>query len=195
MWMNVNLESITAAGLHSVSTQLAVTCVPVSTASLGMEKTALVSFSFIYKYIFAPLCLLEDSLLSLLGIIFLTLSHFGWLIDINECQSQHGGCHPAASCTNSPGSYNCTCPFGMTGSGFDCQDVDECNKNSTLPHNCSLLAMCNNTEASYFCKCMEGYQGDGFTCDDVDECLSPSICENMTCQNFLEHIHAHAPLV
>ncbi len=71
----------------------------------------------------------------------------------------------------------------MTGSGFDCQDVDECNKNSTLPHNCSLLAMCNNTEASYFCKCMEGYQGDGFTCDDVDECLSPSICENMTCQN------------
>ncbi len=77
MWMNVNLESITAAGLHSVSTQLAVTCVPVSTASLGMEKTALVSFSSIYKLFFAPLCLLEDSLLSLLGIIFLTLSHFG----------------------------------------------------------------------------------------------------------------------
>ncbi|XP_051773809.1 mucin-like protein [Ctenopharyngodon idella] len=73
----------------------------------------------------------------------------------------------------------------MTGSGFDCQDVDECNENSTLPHNCSLLAMCNNTEGSYICKCMEGYLGDGFTCEDVDECLSPSICRNnMTCQNF-----------
>lgn len=70
MWTNVNLESITAASLRSVSTPMAVTCVPVSTASLVMEKTALVSLPSISKFIFAPYCLLEDSLLSLLGSFF-----------------------------------------------------------------------------------------------------------------------------
>lgn len=70
MWMNVNLESIAAASLRSVSTPLGVTYASVSMASLGMEKTALVSPSPISKFVCAFLCLLEDSLLSLLGIFF-----------------------------------------------------------------------------------------------------------------------------
>lgn len=70
MWMNVNLEPIAAVSLHSVSTPLGVTCASVAMASLGTEETALVSFSPFSKLICAYLYLLEDSLLSLLGIFF-----------------------------------------------------------------------------------------------------------------------------
>uniref|UniRef100_A0A3P9A772 EGF-like domain-containing protein n=1 Tax=Esox lucius TaxID=8010 RepID=A0A3P9A772_ESOLU len=104
--------------------------------------------------------------------------------NIDECQTQHGSCHPFASCLNTAGSFDCTCPPGTEGTGFECQDVDECAENSSLPHNCSLLALCNNMEGSYHCICQEGFQGDGFFCEDVNECLSPLTCKgNMTCHN------------
>jgi len=72
----------------------------------------------------------------------------------------------------------------MEGNGFDCQDVNECEQNSSLPHNCSIQALCRNTNGSYFCQCKDGYQGDGFVCNDVDECELPAACNgNMTCSN------------
>ncbi|XP_067151275.1 nidogen-2 [Apteryx mantelli] len=38
--------------------------------------------------------------------------------DVDECAA--GPCHPAATCTNSPGSFSCRCAPGYEGDGFRC---------------------------------------------------------------------------
>jgi len=40
--------------------------------------------------------------------------------DINECDTNNGGCSADASCTNNMGSFTCTCLPGYTGDGFTC---------------------------------------------------------------------------
>ena len=40
--------------------------------------------------------------------------------DIDECAIGTGMCDTNASCTNTAGSYNCTCNNGFTGNGFNC---------------------------------------------------------------------------
>lgn len=43
------------------------------------------------------------------------------LADVNECQGTNE-CHPQlATCTNKPGSYECTCHTGYEGDGKQCQ--------------------------------------------------------------------------
>ena len=38
--------------------------------------------------------------------------------DINECEDNPSVCDDMANCTNSPGSFECTCIHGFTGSGL-----------------------------------------------------------------------------
>lgn len=40
-------------------------------------------------------------------------------LDVNECVSGHG-CDTNAECTNSVGTYSCTCNTGYAGNGFYC---------------------------------------------------------------------------
>jgi len=40
--------------------------------------------------------------------------------DINECMTNNGGCDMKATCTNTPGSYSCTCNTGYSGNGYTC---------------------------------------------------------------------------
>ena len=40
--------------------------------------------------------------------------------DVDECEGENG-CHANATCTNTPGTYNCTCDIKFTGNGFDCE--------------------------------------------------------------------------
>ncbi|KAL9963147.1 hypothetical protein ACROYT_G032322 [Oculina patagonica] len=40
--------------------------------------------------------------------------------DLNECTTGTSYCHQSASCTNTRGSYNCTCSQGQVGDGFAC---------------------------------------------------------------------------
>lgn len=42
-----------------------------------------------------------------------------YLLDINECNGDHG-CHVNAACRNTPGSFVCQCNNGYQGNGFDC---------------------------------------------------------------------------
>lgn len=94
--------------------------------------------------------------------------------DIDECAM--GLCGAAATgCSNTPGSYACTCAAGYTAppTGGTCEDVDECTTAV-----CGTAALdCTNTPGSYVCACMAGYAAPamGGTCADVDECAT-GIC-------------------
>jgi len=102
-------------------------------------------------------------------------------IDIDECTFGIAGCAPDNSiCTNTFGSYSCSCKLGFTGNGKTCggrvshlsslhgmltrwsTDIDEC---ATGQNNCAPnTAICTNTVGSYSCVCKPGYSGDGVAC-------------------------------
>jgi len=66
--------------------------------------------------------------------------------DVDECATSNGMC--SHSCTNTAGSYYCSCPTGMALStnGMTCEDVNEC---ATSP--CLSTETCLNTWGSYIC--------------------------------------------
>ena len=43
--------------------------------------------------------------------------------DIDECTEDTDMCDPNAECTNTIGSYNCTCTVGYTGNGRNCGTI------------------------------------------------------------------------
>jgi MYXO-CTERM domain-containing protein len=90
-------------------------------------------------------------------------------VDINECTELTRTCSPG-TCTNTTGSYRCTCPSGYRGqpTGGSCVDIDEC---AELPGVCDV-GTCSNRAGSYTCACPAGYMFDGTTCADIDECAS-----------------------
>ena len=89
--------------------------------------------------------------------------------DIDECIAGTDDCHNNATCTNTDGSFTCSCDVGFSGSGVNCTDIDECTANTD---NCHANATCTNTEGSYTCTCISGYFGDGFNCSGVcDFCI------------------------
>ena len=47
-----------------------------------------------------------------------------WKIDIHECSTNNGGCHADAICTNTIGSFTCTCKPEYSGTGFMCNGND-----------------------------------------------------------------------
>ena len=42
------------------------------------------------------------------------------LSDIDECTAKSHDCHLSAVCTNTDGSFNCTCKEGYSGDGKSC---------------------------------------------------------------------------
>lgn len=77
-------------------------------------------------------------------------------------------CHYTQLCTNTWGSYRCSCAHGFTspGPGRPCLDIDECKLQKRCQHHC------HNTYGSYMCLCPPGYRLNPNlrTCDDVNEC-------------------------
>ena len=43
--------------------------------------------------------------------------------DINECSADTSPCDENADCTNTDGSYSCTCKQGFTGNGAVCEGI------------------------------------------------------------------------
>ena len=89
--------------------------------------------------------------------------------DINECLTSNGGCDQV--CTNTSGSYYCTCNTGFELDADDhtCNgqlqqslfgslyiiivDINECDtENGGCNHNCT------NNAGSFVCSCQSGYQ-------------------------------------
>ena len=53
-------------------------------------------------------------------IIFRFLNRFFFFSDIDECSVDSSPCDDNADCTNSDGSYSCTCKQGFSGNGVVC---------------------------------------------------------------------------
>jgi uncharacterized protein YegL len=95
--------------------------------------------------------------------------------DVNECETENGGCSDV--CVNTGGSFYCTC--SGEGMALDA-DLRTCVAASTLVNinECAILNGgcshgCEDTVAGYNCTCPAGlYLGaNGLSCYDVNECL------------------------
>ncbi|XP_041472705.1 serine-rich adhesin for platelets-like [Lytechinus variegatus] len=100
--------------------------------------------------------------------------------DINECELSTDVCSNG-NCTNTDGSYFCTCSVGFQlGNGdASCIDINECLGN----HTCNQT--CINSPGNYSCSCNPGFEldDDGFTCSDTNECNATDVCSNGNCTN------------
>ncbi|XP_039984519.1 multiple epidermal growth factor-like domains protein 6 [Xiphias gladius] len=100
--------------------------------------------------------------------------------DVDECEGEAlGSCGLHASCTNTPGSYSCSCLRGYLMGAGGCQDIDECGLAAvTGLQACQGDAECKNTPGSFKCSCPAGYVMaiDGRGCVDVDECSFEEQC-------------------
>ncbi|KAL5488776.1 hypothetical protein EMCRGX_G017770 [Ephydatia muelleri] len=87
--------------------------------------------------------------------------------DVDECLTNNGGC--GHSCTNTLGSYTCSCNSGYSLAYDDhqCTDIDECKENLS-----GCNQNCTNTNGSFSCSCYSsGYVlVNGNTCTDLNEC-------------------------
>lgn len=77
--------------------------------------------------------------------------------DVDECKSSTA-CGARALCTNTEGSYVCSCGPEYTGdarSAEGCQDLDEC---ALLERPCGSHAICENAAPGYNCICPQGFR-------------------------------------
>ncbi|KAI8767258.1 mucin protein, partial [Biomphalaria glabrata] len=82
-------------------------------------------------------------------------------VDIDECKAS-SPCQ--YSCTNTEGSYMCSCPVGYRLDASDknsCKDVNECEERTS-----KCEQKCINNMGNYSCSCYSGYNLDsnGFSC-------------------------------
>ena len=71
------------------------------------------------------------------------MAQFLWQLscsDVNECVVGTDLCSLNAGCSNTEGSYSCSCDSGYSGNGSTCDDVDDC---ATSVDNCDANATCS----------------------------------------------------
>ena len=77
--------------------------------------------------------------------------------DINECRLGYNICQ-GGRCTNTLGSYHCSCYWGQRFDGSRCTNINECE---TGEHSCPTNDSCIDTDWSFECKCDFGYYWNG----------------------------------
>ena len=84
---------------------------------------------------------------------------------MNECNDSP--CGNNTTCTNTEGSFTCSCVTGYQGDPYTtCSDINECANPALFT--CHELASCVNNPGNYSCECNEGYIGDGTTiCEGI----------------------------
>nr|XP_034316521.1 fibropellin-1-like [Crassostrea gigas] len=95
---------------------------------------------------------------------------------INTDKCQNDPCLNGATCTNTPGSFNCTCDAGWTGIVCD-EDINEC-----LDNPCQNGGTCSNSDGSFTCTCAGGFTG-ALCNEDTDECQNDPCLNGATCTN------------
>ncbi|XP_066026864.1 uncharacterized protein [Pocillopora verrucosa] len=108
------------------------------------------------------------------------------LEDHDECISGNIACDVNAYCTNTVGSYYCTCKEGYTGDGRSCSDVWTAYTQNPCKNNATCQA--RFTDRDYHCFRVSGSGFKGHDCDeDTDECLNGTHgCDvNAECNNTL----------
>uniref|UniRef100_A0A0G4I102 HYR domain-containing protein n=1 Tax=Chromera velia CCMP2878 TaxID=1169474 RepID=A0A0G4I102_9ALVE len=90
--------------------------------------------------------------------------------EVDECAIGVHDCDVRANCSNTNGSFACTCIPAFEGNGTFCGDLNECL--NTTDHNCDPAANCSNTHGSFLCACSAGWTGTGIVggCSDFNEC-------------------------
>ena len=96
-------------------------------------------------------------------LLFLLLPFKTIFSDIDECSEGTSGC--SQLCTNTIGSYTCTCDNGyqLTNDNHTCTDIDEC----TVNNNGGCEQTCHNTNGSYYCSCHYGYSLNDQNCTGI----------------------------
>ncbi|GFR76121.1 latent-transforming growth factor beta-binding protein 4 [Elysia marginata] len=102
--------------------------------------------------------------------------------DVLECPTDP--CPVNSNCTETPGSYICTCDIGfyleeLSPGNKTCRDIDECKTNNVCDQ------ACVNSIGSFTCTCDSGFLLEQRTeCVDINECASNTTnpCEQ-TCRN------------
>ena len=96
--------------------------------------------------------------------------------DDDECLVSND-CAANAVCTNTVGSYLCTCGPGFYGNGTTCFQ-GQCTSSQ-----CPTNEECVTTE-TFACQCLNGYKRNQFgSCVDVNECLTTQCNSNAYCSN------------
>ena len=108
--MNVRMINILAIYTRIAQTLMEVTLVLALIVIPGMETFVLVNIviTVVFEKLFC---------------IFLINIFFNWFIfytDVNECTDVQHTCDLHANCTNTDGSYTCTCIDGYNGDGNIC---------------------------------------------------------------------------
>ena len=100
------MTPMTVMRMHSALTQRGVTPAPAILVTLEMESTVQVR------------CCISE-----VGTLTCTLFIIPLIIqspDVNECELEIHTCRSNANCTDTDGSFNCTCGEGFEGDGFNC---------------------------------------------------------------------------
>ena len=107
-------------------------------------------------------------------------------MDFDEC-TLATSCDRNAICSNTEGSYTCSCYDGFHGDGKLCQE-GECDSEK----HCPALKKCVSPTTNE-CECKQGLiTNDDESCQDIDECSNQKACpKNSTCQNGIGSFTCH----
>lgn len=106
-------------------------------------------------------------------------------IDIQECDIRElNTCSVHSTCTNTKGSFLCSCNHGFKGDGINCQDIQECLQT----HTCEKDYICHESPGSFYCECREGYFERNVTTGH-SKCIAH--CKLYGCTSSTEFNHVH----